>query len=212
MSVPDKDPNRVDRVLNQLPEPIVRLFHVDVLQYDRLFTLVLTIYIGILLVMTLEYRPEARQVPWVIGIPTFLMLLTVLAIQSSSRVRELADQLSNTNVFGVGGRAPTEEVADQIELSGDLAENEARRIEARFGLVTSTVAILGLLGLIYVFGFYVSIVVFLVIIYRYRAGLSWLATIAITAAVWLFAIGIFHVVLKVRLYAGLLDIGLGSLL
>lgn len=214
MTAPETDETaHVDRRLDRLPDRVRRLFEAEAVRYDRLFTLILTVYIGSLLVMTLDYRAEAQLVPFVIGIPTFVLLLTVLAIQSSDRVAAIAEKFSSAEVFGVDDDSPpVDDLPSEVESSTDLDASQARRVLGRFGLLSSTVILLVLFLLVYIVGFYVGIVVFLLGVYRWRAGLSWPRTFVITAVVWLFVVGIFHVLLNARLYTGVLDFGLAGVI
>lgn len=186
------------------PGLVERLWTIDSRRFDVAFTVVLWLFIGTLIVYSFDLKPTARHVPLVVAVPTFLILSVILVMLLSERVSEFADAITDTEAFG----------ADETELPGsdvasaDDQEEELSLVDRRKRIAYALGSVLGLFALVYVVGFYVAIPVFLVAVYRWKADRSWAVSIVTAALIWVFVIIVFHMLLSVRLFPGILDIEL----
>lgn len=185
-------------------EPILRI---DTRHYDRAFTLalILTVLWVIVRTVTADWGTRTKLMPIVVGVPTLLMLLLLLAIQVSPRVAELADRLAADDVLGMGERV------DEMQAKtseGTEEEAAASMFDSKMDVVTMCFWVLLLFGLVLVIGFTLGIPAYLLAYYRLRADLSWIRAIGLTALIWVFVVVIFIFVLNAPLYPGMLGIRL----
>lgn len=167
---------------------------VDARNVDLIFTLALLVFVGTLTYLSFGYRFESRVVPQVIGIPTFLMLLMLVAIQVGERIGlfDVDDVLAGSVLsFEVEF---TESAPEAFEAAADRGTDVSGR---------SIVAILGWLALLllvpFLIGIKYGILLFLVGAYRFYANETWIRTGVIAIVIWGFIIVIFEVILNIRL-------------
>ena len=187
----------------RLPSVLKRVLSIEMTRLDASFTLLLLAFVGSLLVMTLEYGRQTRLVPLVIGVPTFVMLGVLLAMQLSPRLASYADRYAAGGLF--------EDFADQIdEIERDdvVASNEEKTdtFASRVELVRVLGWVVVLFILVVVVGFLLGSFVYLVGFYRLRARQDWVRTVVYSVVVWVFAVVVFKAVLNTPLYEGLLGI------
>lgn len=202
----DTDADRLTEVRTRVASALEPLLRVDDTQYDRLFTLVLTAFVAVLLALTLQYPSETRLMPLVVGVPTLVLLVGLLVVQFSSRVAAMTGGLATGDVLGMEDQV--DEVQSRAEGSADAAAtaDETEPFGGRMAVVAMSFWVLFLFALVLTIGFTVGIPAYLVLYYRLRAGLSWVRTVVLTLFVWLFIVVIFIYVLNAPLYPGVLGV------
>ena len=177
------------------------LLSVDHDRFDRLFALLLLAFIGVLLADTFQYSDDGQLFPLVIGVPTLLLLVGLLAVQLSSRLNEAASRYASSELFEV------DEVVDELEEDDTDAEQRTLQ-EERVDVILISLWTLALFGVVLLIGFLPGTLVFLLGYYRLQADQSWIRTVAFSLAMWLFVIVIFEVVLNTPFYTGVLGVEL----
>lgn len=180
-----------------------RLFTADSDRFDLLFTASLFVFMGYFIAASFDLRPEARLVPLVIAVPTFLIFALVLLLLVSERASAMATEFSDTHLFGTGQDdlpgGETEDVDDETDRERELFE---RRKQTAISLTV----VFSLLVLVYLIGFLATIPIFLIAIYRLHAKQSWPVTVGTTLLVWWFVVIVFYGLLGVRLWEGVLEV------
>lgn len=192
-------------VKTQLRGVYETLLSIDHRHFDRLFALLLLAFIGIMLVDTSEYSDDGQLFPLVIGIPTFLLLVLLLALQVSSRLNALATRYTASDLFEV------DDVMDELDEDvdeGSVQTGHDSLQEERTNVILISLWTLALFGIIVLVGFLPGTLIFLLVYYRFQADQSWLYTLAYSLIMWLFVIVIFEVVLGTPFYTGVLDVEL----
>lgn len=175
-----------------------RVLTVPTRYYDVGFTLVLLAFVCLLLVVNFQYRGRTQWAPFLIGVPTAVMLAILLVIQTSRRARRVTRRLVDTDVMGM----------QRSRRAADSAEGSAGRTlpEVRVVIAAACLWVAALYVVILLVGFLAGLLVFLPAVYRVQAGQSWPRTIAYSAAVWLFVVLVFAVTLHAPLYTGLFGV------
>ena len=147
------------------------------------------------------YQPKARLVPLAIGIPTLLLTLFQLLIDTIPAVSKRFSFLEEYDVFGIESeRAP--EKAEQRNEQPTL--NAIHRRELRFAAW-----LLLLMALIYFLGYLTAIALFMPLFLKFRSSEGWRMTLAMTAGTWIFVYVIFILVMRAPLHEGTLWKALG---
>lgn len=184
----------------QLYGAIKWALNVDHVQFDRLFALVLLAFVGGLLAVTSQYSDTGQLFPLVIGVPTFLMLVGLLAMQMSSRVEALASRYASSDLFDI-------EVMDEIEGEPSTGGGTERSLEAeRLAVLEISLWTLAFFGVVVLIGFLPGTLVFLIAYYRLQADQSIPRTLLYSLLMWLFVIVIFEIVLGTPFYTGVLGV------
>jgi len=133
-----------------------------------------------------QYPPQARFMPLVVGIPgvALCLLQLFLEFRASRRPRASAP---------TGIRSELEKVPVQ---SGLLKAGETRRE------IVLWACFIGLVGSLILFGFWVTIPVFLAVFLRYYAEKSWRYSLGLGAAATALLFLVFHKALGVVLHGG----------
>lgn len=168
------------------------------------FVLLLWIGVGVQLVLTLGYPPTTQLVPFVIGVPVFVLISALLALLLSPRLRAAVSEVTTGDVFGVEERVSDLREEFDHEMEGHEAPAEPDEHASRRKFVDIAGWILGLFSAILLLGFLVGIPVFLVPFYRYRADAPWTKAALYTGVIWFFTYLIFVQIVNAPLYAGLL--------
>jgi len=156
-----------------------------------IFSLVMLIIFVGMLIMSMGYSQKARFVPLVVSIPGVIVSAVQVFIELRSFFKKrLKDEA-------------VQEIAATVDTKKrKLPDAQVARSEK---IIIGW--ILFLLGLIFIFGFWVAIPVFLLLFFRIYGKESWTFTIVSTACSWGVIFLIFQVLLKVPIYGGLLEIG-----
>jgi hypothetical protein len=134
---------------------------------ERLFLSIFIIFILFLLVTIVQYDWMTRTFPLVIGIPTLVLLLVLVAIQTSERLSTFAQRFQ----FSIS--------PDEME---SLDEEDGSRRDRRKKAAVFTIWLVYVNSVVYLFGFYIATILFLVPFYRIHTEFSWAKTASITVA------------------------------
>ena len=158
---------------------------------NLIFSLVmLTIFAG-MLIMSMGYSQKARFVPLVVSIPGVIFSTIQFWIELRS-------------IF----KKPLKvEAAEEIAATADTKKHKLSDAQIARSEMIIIGWILFLLGLIFIFGFWVAIPVFLLLFFRIYGKDSWVFAIVGTVCGWGVIFVIFQVILKVPIYEGLLKLG-----
>lgn len=200
----DSDADATDRIRQRITSALEPLLRVDSRQYDRLFTLVLTAFVVTLMAMTFQYNEQTRLMPFVVGIPTLLLLLGLLLVQFSSRFAETIDRMTAGDVLGMDERVQEMQTLTDDTSGATVESTDA--VESKMEVLAMSFWVLLLFGLVLTIGFTAGTAAFLVVFYRLRTDLSWPLTLGYTAVIWGFIVVIFLYVLSTPLYPGLFGI------
>lgn len=177
------------------------LLEIDHEQFDRVFTLSVLVVIGTMLVLTPGYREDSQLFPYVIGIPTFGLLLFLLAIQFSSRLRSTVSGYASADLFDL------DSVVSGVQGAGmEGGRVERTLVEERRSVVAIVLWTLLLFGLVWLVGFLPGTLVFMLVFYRVQADQPWSRAVIYSAVMWLFIVVIFEVALNTPFYTGILDV------
>lgn len=152
----------------------------DRLHVDLLLTLFFLVFFAGLLLLTPEYDRSSQIFPLVVGIPGFLVTLSLLLTQLSD-LRQLHGQHDRDD--------PKEEVRARVE---------------RAILITGWVLLL--FFLLTIVGFTIGSLLFLLLFYRHVAELGWKQTLLYSIGIWIPTMFLFDVVLNVPLPQGIIDV------
>lgn len=195
----------VDRLREMTIETLEPVLRIRGSRLDLAFTLLLLGFTALVVGMTFQYNEQTQLAPLVVGVPTLLMLLGLLTVQVSTRAARMVDGLTTSDVLGVeeqvkGVKSESEETAS-VETSG-------RAYQSRLDALTVSGWVLLLFVLLLLIGFIAGIPVYLLLVYRVRADLSWVRAVGYTTAIWVFIVIIFVYVLNTPLYPGILEVTL----
>jgi hypothetical protein len=171
---------------------------------NSVMTLVMLAVFLVLVGIASRYPPEARFMPWVVGIPPILLCLLQLILDARER-RRAAE--------AVDTRSDLEKAQDQVsliagrpvEFNAALPGADAPQISPEEQVRRELILwgyFLGFIGGILLFGFWVAIPIFLVGFLRFQAKSSWRTALllGIGASIALFLV--FEHGLKVQLHRG----------
>ncbi|ATW27195.1 tripartite tricarboxylate transporter TctB family protein [Candidatus Formimonas warabiya] len=158
--------------------------------------LVVFVAIGI---MSLDYSPRARLMPLAISIVSTVLIIAQLIVQNS-KANDVDLAIDTMELFGATGlkkegrRKADEEAAKTLEKEVIKGTKES----------TAIGILLGLFAMIYVFGYVITIPVFITLYFRLFNKSPWLRSIitgiGATAVLYFF----FSVLLQISLYPGLI--------
>jgi hypothetical protein len=150
-------------------------------------------FIGLLLVFILvmclnsySYRPRERLVPLLVGIATLIICLLVL-VDELHPIR-LLSRLNIDLMSAAGGPL--------------LGEPEERRTTME--LLHIIAWMMGFLILIFLVGFYISIVLFSFTFLKIQGKIGWVKAVLVTAIVWCFIFAIFELTMELHMFQGVL--------
>jgi hypothetical protein len=164
---------------------------------------IFTVMVGV----ATTYPPAARFMPFTIGIPAIALCLLQLALDYyRQRHPETADsgdalQQAEDQVARMTGRRVAFDMPSENALFADTAQEAG--VRARRELVVWGY-FLALIAGILLFGFRITVPVFLVAFLRFQAGTSWRNALAYGGLGALAMYVLFEKVLKVSLHAGFL--------
>ena len=160
----------------------------------KLFTLFLLICSASFVVLALQYSPEGRLVPLLIGVPTLALVIYQTLLDFVPAMKKF--QKGKVDMFGID-RVHEEHGTEESEFD-DVAEDEARRRFRRIVLW-----ILGFTAIVYILGVLVSIAVFCFMFFLAHKEKLWF-NLVLTGATWLSIWGLFVKLLEVPFYQGIL--------
>ena len=153
-----------------------------------LFTMLLLLFVLAVVFGSLSYGEEAMLIPFIVGIPTVILLTLVLITENYSslfsRFRVSADS-------GIAG-----------SMAKDRQKDVGEREPAR-SILAACVWMGGFFGLVFVGGFLVGIPVFVLLYFKFSARMSWLVGTLATVATAGFIYGVFEIAMKVDLFKGI---------
>ena len=150
---------------------------------ETIFALILLAVFVVLVGVGTGYSRKARMLPLVLGIPG-LILAGVIVSRSCARPGPTP-----------GKAAPQERPADEQAVSDE--EGHQKKVLIMIGWVAL------LITMIWVFGFLITIPVYMVLFLKTR-GEKWPLTLGLALGSWAFLYWIFAVTLKIILYPGIL--------
>lgn len=176
---------------------------IDHRHFDRAFTVLLLAVIGVLLADTLQYRSDSQLFPLVIGVPTFLLLAFLLAVQLVPRLRRLVERYAAADVFDLDD--VVSDLDDAPESGGQV---ERPLSQERRSVIAVSLWTLALFVVVVLVGFLPGTLAFLLVYYRYQADQSWARTVLYSGLMWGFVIVIFEIVLNTPFYTGVFEVEL----
>ena len=163
----------------------------------------LVIFTGMVIIAS-RYPAGARFMPFVLGFPAIALCLLQLFLDARERRNNAAaaDQPSEVaraenQVSRAVGHKVHFDVGDILLPDQGLPPGEQLRREA----IVWGYFLAFILGII-LFGFHLSVPVFLVLFLRYRALVSWRLTLSLTAGVCIFLFAVFEYGLRITLHTG----------
>lgn len=156
----------------------------------------LTIFTGMIIVAS-GYPPGARFMPFVVGFPAIALCLLQLLLD----LRETRNE-ATARTTGAEMPAVTPEMAMQMSMNAGGLTVEAYTPEVMRREIIVWGYILSLIGSILLFGFYISVPVFLVVFLRAFAQASWRMAIVLPAAVSAFLYVMLGYVFRMTLHTG----------
>ena len=175
-----------------------------------LWTLVMLSIFVFMVAIASGYPPTARFLPFVIGIPGIVLTVLQLAI-------DIRDSRKVTEEGPEDTRSDLEKLQDEVSrrVKGDVEldiAHETLQVVAADRTDASTSRIhremvffgyfIGLVAGVLLFGFWLTIPVFLVIFLRLHERENWRFVLALTGATWLIVYSIFDRLLSIILHQG----------
>ena len=164
--------------------------------------LMLLIFSSMVLVAT-RYPAGARFMPFVLGFPAIALCLLQLFLDARER-HHLAGtgsksdvEIAEEKVSRAVGHEVHFDVGNILMPEQELEPHEQLRREA-----IAWAYFLGLILGIILFGFHISVTVFLILFLRLRAGASWLLTLSLTAGASFVLFYAFEHLLHISLHTG----------
>jgi hypothetical protein len=178
----------------------------SITKYSNSFMTVfmLAIFTGMVIIAS-GYPPGARFMPFVLGFPAIALCLLQLFLDARERHRSKAAmtgtpsevQRAEEQVSRAVGHQVHFDVGDILLPEQDLPPGEQLRRE----FIVWGYFLALILGII-LFGFHLSVPVFLIVFLRYRAEASWLLTLGLTVGVCIFLFAAFEYLLHITLHTG----------
>lgn len=175
----------------------------------KLFMSVVMLAIFVVMVgIATQYPPQARFMPLVIGIPGIALCLFQLFLEFRERRRPKAGALADTR--GEFEKAQ-EEVARMVghKMDFEMAHETLQVVQSELPKAGETrreivlwATFIGLVGSLILFGFWLTIPVFLAVFLRCYAEESWRFSLVLSAAATTLLFFVFHKGLAVVLHGG----------
>ncbi len=175
-----------------------------------LWTLVMLSIFVVMVALAWDYPPTARFLPFVIGIPGIVLTVLQLAIdiRDSRKVTEEGPRDTRSDLEKL-----QDEVSKRVKRDVELEiAHETLQVVAADRTDSSTSRIhremvffgyfIGLVAGVLLFGFWLTIPVFLVIFLRLHERENWRFVMALTGAAWLIIYAIFDRLLGIFLHPG----------
>ena len=150
-----------------------------------LFSALITLFIVVISIYALDYKPKVRLVPLLVGIVSLGISILVLI-----------NEIHPLPMFA----------KFEIDLMGSLGEketdNEPQMIPSK--MLAIIFWMIGFMALTLLVGFYISIAVFCFAFLRFQEKVGWLKSVSVTAGIWVFIFLIFSVVMDLQMFEGVL--------
>ena len=150
-----------------------------------LFSALITLFIAVICIYALDYKPKLRLVPLLVGIVSLGISILVLI-----------NEINPLPMFA----------KFEIDLMGSLGEketdNEPQRIPSK--MLAIIFWMIGFMALTLLAGFYLSIAVFCFAFLRFQEKVGWLKSISVTAGIWAFIFLVFSIVMDLHMFEGVL--------
>jgi hypothetical protein len=154
-----------------------------------IFTLCALFFTVIFLWLSADYPPRARYVPQVVAIFSMICLIMQLGLECFPGLADFYRKVEKAEIFSL-----------------DQAVGEQRRgggPELRLEIVAYS-WLLVLLGGLLLFGFLISIPLYVLFYLRFQAQLNWLKSALYGVGTWIFVYLLFVRLFEIRLYPGIL--------
>jgi Tripartite tricarboxylate transporter TctB family len=149
------------------------------------------------------YPPEARFMPFTVGIPAIALCLLQLVLDLYRRQapENSADALKHAEdqVARIAGRRVHFDLPSDNALFTDSTQDERERVRRE---IIVWCYFLGLIACVLLFGFRVAVPIFLIAFLRFQAAASWRAALVYGGLGALVMFVLFEKVLRVSLHAG----------
>jgi hypothetical protein len=169
--------------------------------------LMLLVFTGMVLVAT-RYPPGARFMPFVIGFPAIALCVLQLFLDARERRLQREGAIADAGLSDIerAERQVSRAVGRPIHFDvGEMLLPQEVGMDPREQIRREMIAwayFLGLIGGVIVFGFHISVPVFLLLFLRYRAETSWKVAIGGTALASFVLFFAFERVLHISLHPG----------
>jgi hypothetical protein len=166
--------------------------------------LMLVIFTGMVIIAS-RYPAGARFMPFVLGFPAIALCLLQLFLDARERRRNNAAPVEQASDVQIAEEQVSRAVGHQVHFDvGDILLPEQGLPpgeQLRREVIVWAYFLAFILGII-LFGFHLSVPIFLVLFLRYRAEASWRLTLGLTAGVCIFLFAVFEYVLRITLHTG----------
>lgn len=159
-------------------------FSCDEKYYDLLFIAVSAAFLLVLLSLTLQYGPDTRLFPLVVGVPTVLSLVVLGGLRSVSH--PILEKESFIE-------------AEEIDNRSNTSEKDRYEVRKEVSIIVTTLVLAFVV--IYAIGLIPGVVVYSLALYYYKTG-SWKQALLYGGGLSMFIYLVFILVLNVRLQAG----------
>lgn len=170
------------------------LLSIDEAVFQRSFALILTVFVVVIVSLSLTYSREARLFPLIVGVPTLILLFTLFLVETVPSVSAFARSLKSASIID------TDSLEDAGMESGANTPIETIRSNA----VRTLGWILLLTVSILLFGHVIGLTLSLAFVFRYYSSLSWVRAIIFSLVNVAFLSGLFMVAFNAELYPGIL--------
>lgn len=172
-----------------------RILTIDGAYLDRLFTVGLFALFAVFLYKTPQYSSDSQMFPLAVSIPTFVLIVGLLLVQSSERLANVIEKHRSKDLF------------DMDDSFGDSSDQEKPSLPCqRKRVITISMWILLLFAAVYTLGFLPATFVFMLAFFKLEAELNWQRSVLYTVVVWSFIVVMFDVILNTPFYTGIFGI------
>lgn len=168
------------------------LLSVDSDVTQRSFTLLITGFVVLIIVLSLSYSRDARLFPLTVAIPILGLAIGLLLIQTVPSIRAFAESMESSSMIDA------EALGDNDWDQGSSASIETVRKNA----VRMLAWVLTLVGSIFLFGHIAGLALSLTVVFRYYSDLSWVKAILFALANVAFLTVLFTIAFNARLFPG----------
>jgi hypothetical protein len=174
---------------------------------NSVMTLLFLAIFVMMVALSSGYPAGARFMPFVVGLPAIALCLLQLALDA--RERRLSQEATDDDVsdFEKAQQQASRAVGRPVHFDVGAMLLPEKTLEPREKIRRELVAwayVLGLIGMILLFGFYIAVPLFLFTFLKFQAKAHWLAALGLTAAAGAVLYVAFEEVLRVSLHPGFL--------
>lgn len=182
------------RVLAASKQYFDRLLSLDESYLQRSFSLLLAGFVVTIISIGYTYNRDARLFPLFVAVPTLVMLLVLLSVQTIPPLRAYAERLGSSSMLG-------EEMGDDDTSwrGGSVMAVETVRVNAIRTLGWISIIAVSIL----LFGHVIGLTAALTAVFHYYSELSWVRAIGFALINVVLLAGLFLIVFNARLYPGI---------